>query len=134
MYISNDLSRRIAILIADYPADDASTLELRNLVAQERVLPLYCDMGGVFTINVEGEIRSFLWDDTLHGRIEYEPRIRNLVLFQGSIKYPELKSLITKPDDARVCGECDGTGIHPFAEKLNTNTIVCYCGGLGWIP
>ena len=91
-------------------------------------------MGGVLTINVDGEIRSFLWDDTLHGQVEYDPRIRNVALFQGSKKYPELEVLIEKPNDANVCEYCKGTGIAPFAEELNTDALVCYCGGLGWVP
>lgn len=135
MSISQDLSTRISELIEDYPdRDEADSPELRKLVAQERVLPLLCDMGGVLTINVDGEIRSFLWDDTLHGQVEYDPRIRNVALFQGSKKYPDLKVLIEKPDDAQICPHCQGTGIAPDGEKLNTDALVCYCGGLGWIP
>ena len=91
-------------------------------------------MGGVLAINVDGEIRSFLWDDTLHGQVEYDPRIRNVALFQGSKKYPELEVLIEKPSDANVCEFCKGSGIAPFAEELNTDALVCYCGGLGWVP
>jgi hypothetical protein len=132
--MSPEASTRIAKLIEDYCLTAEVSAELRKLVAQESVLPLFCDMSGVLTIDVDGEICSFLWDDTLHGKVEYDPRIRNLALFQGSKKYPELEDLIEKPDDARVCSYCLGTGIAPFAEQLNTEAIVCYCGGLGWIP
>jgi hypothetical protein len=135
MNISSQLSMQIAKRIENYPANGESTsVELRKLVAQERVLPLFHDMGGVLTINMDGEIRSFLWDDTLHGQVEYDPRIRNLALFQGSKKYPELKVLIEKPETARVCSYCQGSGIAPLAKKLNGEGIVCYCGGLGWVP
>jgi len=136
MIVSRELSTRIAQLIAEYSAQGESVSpELGKLVAQERVLPLFSDMGGVFTINPEGEVFSFPWDDLLHGRrLESDRRIRNVVLFQGSKKYPELKVLIEKPNDVHVCEYCQGTGIAPYAEKLNTDGIVCYCGGLGWIP
>lgn len=134
MTMPPEISKRIAQLIENYPATGDSSPELQELVAQETVLPLCCDMGGVFTINVEGEIRSFLWDDTRHGQVEYDPRIRNVALFQGSKKYPELALLIEKPNDARLCEYCEGTGVNPYAEKLNTDAIVCYCGGLGWVP
>ena len=134
MIMSHQLSARIAKLIEGYSTTGETSPELRKLVAQENVLPLFCDMGGVLTIDVDGEIRSFLWDDTLHGQVEYDPRIRNLALFQGSKKYPELEVLIEKPNDAHVCQFCQGTGIPPDAEKLNTAGIVCYCGGLGWVP
>lgn len=132
--ISNELSARIAELIESYSTGDSATPELRKLVDEERVLPICSDMGGVFTVDVNGEVRSFLWDDTLHGKVEFDPRIRNSALFQGSKKYPELASLIEKPEDARVCPHCGGTGIDAYAQKLNTDAIICYCGGLGWIP
>jgi hypothetical protein len=132
--ISNQLSARIAEWIESYSKSESATPELRELVEQEKVLPICSDMGGVFAVDTNGEIRSFLWDDTLHGKLEFDPRIRNLALFQGSKKYPELASLIVKPEDARVCPHCEGTGRDPYAGKLNRDSIACYCGGLGWLP
>lgn len=134
MTIPDHLSARIAKLIEDFSLTGDASTELRNLVAQENVLPLFCDMGGVLAISASGEIRSFLWDDTLHGHIEHDPRIRNLALFQGSKKYPELEVLIEKPEDARVCEFCHGSGVAPYAEQLHEKAIICYCGGLGWVP
>ena len=134
MTISQEISARIAKLIEDYGKTGDAPPELRRLVTQENVLPLYGDMGGVLTIAADGEIRSFLWDDTLHGQIEFDPRIKNVALFQGSKKYPELEVLIEKPPDAQVCSYCQGSGIAPFAEELGKESIVCYCGGLGWVP
>lgn len=134
MIISQEISARIAKLIEDYGKTGDAPPELQRLVAQENVLPLYGDMGGVLTIAADGEIRSFLWDDTLHGQIEFDPRIQNVALFQGSKKYPELEVLIEKPPDAQVCSYCQGSGIAPFAEELGKESIVCYCGGLGWVP
>jgi hypothetical protein len=135
MKITDELSRRIAQFIENYAVEHASDPpKLRQLVHEEKVLPLYRSMADVITINASGDVSSFVWDDTLHGQIEFDPRIRNTALFQGSKKYPELASLIEKPGDAQVCPHCAGTGIDSYAEKLNTNAIVCYCGGLGWIP
>ena len=135
MKITDELSRRIAELIENYAVDYASEPpELRQLVNEEKVLPLYLSMADVITINASGDVISFLGDDPLHGQIEFDPRLRNTALFQGSKKYPELISLIEKPDDAQVCPYCGGTGIDSFEEKLKTNAIICYCGGLGWIP
>lgn len=132
MITSDELSARIATLIADYSNGAEAGSELRKLAAQENVLPLFSDMGGVLTINVNGEIRSFLWDDTLHGQVEYDPRIQNLALFQGSKTYPELAVLIERPEDAQVCSFCHGSGTAPLGEQLTG--IVCHCGGLGWVP
>jgi hypothetical protein len=135
MKITEELSTRISELIQTFNVKLGSDPpELQQLVIEERVLPLSWDMGGVLTMNASGDVISFLWDDTLHGQIEFDPRIRNIAFFQGSKKYPELQSLIEKPEDARICPYCSGTGIAPYAEKLNTDDIGCYCGGLGWIP
>ena len=140
----------IANLIQDYIADFASNpLDLRQLAVAEGVLPLFIDMGGVFVINTKGDIISFPFGLNADGdmvaypldnsdglpRVETDPRVHNIVLFQGSKKYPELEDLVpAKPADARVCPHCMGTGISPYAAKLNTDALVCYCGGLGWLP
>jgi hypothetical protein len=149
MNITADLSKRITKLIEDYITESSpDPNNLRQLAANEKVLPLICDWGGVFTINADGDIILFPFSVNANGdftafpfdnaeeppRVESDQRIRNIALFGGSKKYPELQDLIVKPDDARTCPHCGGTGIDPYAAKLNTNAIVCYCGGLGWIP
>lgn len=135
MYVSSTISARINKLIQDFIAESTpDPNNLRQLAIKEKVLPLFLDMGGVFTINTNGDVISFLWDDWGDPRVESDPRIRNIALFGGSKKYPELRNLISKPDDARVCPHCRGSGIDPYAAKLNADNITCYCGGLGWIP
>lgn len=149
MSISKVHSKLITKLIQDYITDPTpDPNNLRQLAANENVLPLICDWGGVFTINANGDIISFPFSVNANGnfiafpfdnaeeppRVESDPRIRNIALFGGSKKYPELKDLIVKPNDAHVCWGCGGTGVDPYAEKLNTDAIVCYCGGLGWLP
>lgn len=135
MKTTNEFSARICELIQDYISEVTNDPpEVRQLVIQHKVLPLIWGIGGVYTIHPSGDIISFPWDDNSQGQIELDQRIRNLALFQGSKKYRELESLIEKPENARVCPYCGGTGIDPYAEKLNTDAIVCYCGGLGWIP
>ena len=136
MNITNEHSKLIKKLIQEFIAQSApDPNNLRQLAIEKKVLPLIWDFGGVFTINPSGDIISFLWDHWGDPQVESDPRIQNSVLFGGSKRYPELKDLVpTKPDDARTCPDCEGTGISPYAEKLNTDAIVCYCGGLGWLP
>ena len=149
MNVTNDLSIRINKLIQDYIRDSTpDPLNLRQLAAEKRVLPLIWDWGGVFAINASGDILSFPFSLNASGdavafpfdnadqdsRLESDLRIRNNTLFGGSKKYPELKELIVKPDNAQICPSCGGTGVDQYAEKLKTDAIVCYCGGLGWIP
>ncbi|MDX2043859.1 MAG: hypothetical protein SF097_21770 [Acidobacteriota bacterium] len=99
------------------------------------LLPLMFDMSGCYAIRANGEIVSFLYDDKRDLRLETDPRILNIALFQGSKKYPELNVLIpSKPDDAVECPHCDGTGNEKWSAKHGLDFIVCYCGGLGWLP
>lgn len=135
MNISNEQAKLITRLIDAYTDPTPDPTNLRQLVAEKRVLPLLLDFGGMCAINANGDILSFLWDDREHPQVETDPRICNIALFQGSKKYPELKELVpAKPVDAQVCPGCGGTGIDPYATKLKMDNIVCYCGGLGWIP
>lgn len=109
--------------------------DLRETAARLEVLPLMLDAGGCFALRSNGQVISFLWDDATVVRVENDMRIRNVALFQGSKKYPELVTLIPpKPTNAIECIGCDGTGIEKTAAKLGLDNIVCYCGGLGWIP
>jgi hypothetical protein len=133
--ISQEQANLINRLIQGFIASSAPDPNgLRQLVTEKKVLPLLWDSGGVFAINPAGDIISYSWEDWGDPRVEADARVRNIALFQGSKKYPELVSFIEKPNSARVCPSCGGTGIDPYAEKLKTDAIVCYCGGLGWIP
>jgi len=110
-------------------------MQLRAVVLKLNVLPLVLDMGGCLAIKPEGEIISFAWDSEMDIQIELDERIRNIALFQGTAKYPELKAMIpARTKDAVDCPHCNGTGIEPLATELQITNIVCYCGGLGWIP
>ena len=112
-------------------------LDLRRLAAELNVLPMFLDFGGCYGIRPNGEIVSFSWDEPYKLDVENDPRIWNIVLFQGAKKYPELKELIpTRPPDAVECSDCKGTGIFQgLAEHgIVPQNIVCYCGGIGWLP
>ena len=104
---------------------------LRQVAKELNILPIFTESGGWFGLNLFGDIVSASWDMPYDVRVEYEERIRNLVLFQGIKNYPTLSALLpVKKDADEICPDCNGTGIHPLSH-LN---IGCYCGGLGWIP
>lgn len=96
------------------------------------MLPLVLDGGGGYAIRPDGEIVRFLWDSLNHCEIEQDIRTRNMVLYQGSRKYPELQEIVPSrsPDDMD-CPYCGGTGIELLSVKLRVDNIVCYCGGIG---
>ncbi|MGH9849002.1 MAG: hypothetical protein ACREBD_04015 [Blastocatellia bacterium] len=139
MIIAPNLAAKISEWVKDYVLPSGGDTEEAIKVALKRgALPLYLEMGGVFALQLSGEIISIPWSEPENPRVECDQRIRNMVLFQGSMKYPELNSLIpVKQDDAKVCPYCNGTGDAPIpfgASNEARKHVVCYCGGLGWIP
>src|SRR4030095_9280849 len=75
-------------------------LDLRQLAAEWRILPVVLDMGGCYCLRSDGEVFSFIWDEPHQLRTEGEERIRNLVLFQAAKKFAELELLM--PDRKSV--------------------------------
>jgi hypothetical protein len=110
-------------------------MKLREAAVQLQALPLLNDMGGCYLIRPDGEIVSFAWGSPSDWAIERDSRIRNIALFEGSKKYPELRTLApVRPPSARDCPHCKGTGVDPIAAEHGLSNVKCYCGGLGWIP
>ncbi len=121
-------------------APDPETPEperIRTIAAKIGALPLVTDMGGLYALRPDGEIISVAWDDDEPPRSERDPRIRNAMLFQGSKRYPELAALVpNRPEQAIDCPHCSGTGVVRIEghEPEEIPSLICYCGGLGWIP
>jgi uncharacterized protein (TIGR02996 family) len=115
-------------------ADSPDPMELRRWARHHSALPLMPDMAGCYCIRMEGEIISFAWDREEDARTGSETRVRNVVLFQGSEKYPELRLFIPpRPIDASDCPACEGKGVLMKLPAELRDKVVCECGGLGWI-
>jgi hypothetical protein len=124
--------RRLTEFLSDPKPDP---LRLREVVATFGALPLCSDMGGCTALRPDGEIVSFAWDAPHGLKIEDDLRMRNAALYQGSSKYPELAVLVpARPPTARDCPHCGGSGAPLLALPAGAENIVCFCGGLGWIP
>ncbi len=124
--------KRLTEILAREPSDD-----LLKAVARLGYLPLFPDWSGWLALCQDGGV-VFVDADPPH-RCETVgvERIRNIALFEGSKRYPELQPWVPqKPDDGRVCPHCQGTGILvlPNFPPRNFSRITCYCGGLGWLP
>jgi hypothetical protein len=133
--IEPTLTEQIAARLRDYLADPANEgLNLRILAARFDALPLCVDWGNCWAIKPGGQVVVFSHDqDDPELRIEEDARLVNVALFQGSITYPELRELVPeRPPEAEDCPFCTAKGIEPNA--LGEKEIVCYCGGLGWVP
>jgi hypothetical protein len=138
MNIKPEISAEITELIKDFvnhPQDSIHTKELQESVAKFHALPLAFNLD-YYAIKPNGEIIVLEPDSPHKFRTETNPRIINSILFQGIKKYRELEELMpVRCESDPICSSCDGTGINPLAEQLNLEDgIICYCGGLGWIP
>ena len=124
----NEITLALRQFLADSSPDP---MNLRQIAAEIQALPLVLDMGGCYAICSNGQVVSFSWDAPSDVRVEEDPRIRNMAIFQGCRKYPTLKSLVpSRPAEALECSQCHGTGKLP----LPMQNVICYCGGLGWLP
>jgi hypothetical protein len=113
---------------------ETDPVDLRKIAKEANILPLYVSMSGFYAVNDKGELLTFTFDRLAEPIIESDKRISNTVFFHGSQTYPELIPLVPiKPVDGRECPYCFGTGIAPN-QPPRVNNLVCYCGGLGWIP
>jgi hypothetical protein len=108
----------------------------RRACSEAHALPLYLDWTACLAIQPDGEV---IWiDDESHEVQEVEDeRVRNLALFQGSRRDPDLRCLVPpRTPDATDCPECHGSGKLPFRgdHAHLAKVIICSCGGLGWVP
>jgi len=107
--------------------------EQREWATKHRALPISADMSGCFVLTLEGAVMSFAWDHPSELRAEDE-RISRVMLYQGSLAYPALRPFVPeRPGDAIECASCAGTGkCRDLPDEL-AESVVCYCGGLGWL-
>jgi uncharacterized protein (TIGR02996 family) len=106
-------------------------IDVRPIAKRHMILPLLTDGGGCCASRMDGRLVVFLWDTPDELRAEDDPRIRNLCLFHGGSTYPELRVLLPpRPTGSPACPHCEST--NKF--RLTVPNLVCYCGGLGWLP
>ncbi len=128
------IEKRIAEFVAGSEAWPEIWAEARTTIARQRLLPLLYHWNGFYALNQDGQVVYL--NDVEAVFVEQRERFRNIALFTGSRRYPEIQALVViRPPDAIDCTHCGGTGqvILPDTIAHITN-IVCYCGGLGWVP
>ena len=111
--------------------------EARRACTVARALPLFLDWSACMAVRPDGEIIWIDYEEPHRVRLVEDERERNIGLFQGSLRHPDLGFLVpTRPDDAINCPECRGTGRISFPEvpERLADRIVCHCGGSGWLP
>jgi hypothetical protein len=121
--------------IENYQRNPFGPLPHQLVLLQLRVLPLLFGIDGGHGIRIDGEIIKYLVEDPQAWEIESDERIRKIALFQGSKLYEEMGELLPRRDStSQVCPQCNGSGTPPGISSQEQGNVICYCGGLGWIP
>jgi hypothetical protein len=106
---------------------------LKLLASRYRILPIYIDWTAFFGLRPDGDILLVPTEEAEDAQPEQDARLRRVAIFRGAKKYPELKPLIpSRPLDALDCPHCEGHGRIDIS-GIEPDTLVCYCGGLGWL-
>jgi hypothetical protein len=108
----------------------------RRACAEAHALPLYLDWTRCLAIRPDGEV-IYIDDESYEVRDVEDERVRNLAVFQGSRRDPDLRCLVpSRPPDGTDCPDCRGTGKLPFrGDRAHlAEVVICSCGGLGWVP
>ena len=123
-------------LLDRYIADaDADPAESRALAARYRLLPIFLDWVGFFGLTVEGQLHFVAWEPPHDAGVVREPHQARVALAAGAEMYPELAFLRPRrPPDAVPCPGCGGTGVVQLDGQVAPPNVICYCGGLGWVP
>jgi hypothetical protein len=99
------------------------------------MLPLIADMSGFFAIDLSGEIKGCLYDTPTVSEVVTDEQTLNSIMFRASKRFPELASLVPeRPYNAIECPACNGSGYPIGVPEHLRDSVICSCGGLGWIP
>jgi hypothetical protein len=141
MILSGQITRTIESTLQAYINDPEPQLihidpplNMRELASDLNLLPVVLDMGGCYGLRSDGEVFSFTWDEPFQLNRETDVRLRNLVLFQAGKKFPKLEPLVpSRPIGSRDCEFCQGTGTVVDLPADLAKSVLCFCGGLGWL-
>jgi len=104
--------------------------------AQRRgCIPVWADYVGGFALTPAHEV--VFSEDYAVDAVERvtDPRLRVITFYEASRRYPALAHLrpLRRSED-RICPGCQGTGQVPDIAPELRNQVICWCGGLGWVP
>lgn len=145
-----EINRLIDLFVAGQNPDPVPELSAPELdaVRKSSVLPTLEDWSAFAGITRACELVWVDRDPPYSMRPIDDPLYRRFALFEASKRFPTLESLCpTRPDDARTCDHCGGTGRPSLGIEQETirlggrernvrdiaDRIVCYCGGVGWL-
>jgi hypothetical protein len=130
-----DLKSYLSARLQDVPREWVRSRDVVAAAAQARVLPLFADWSGYYGLREDASVVFVPYDEPRAGPPETDVRLRTRMLFLGARHYSELRELVPQRGDSdETCPGCGGSGILAETVRLGITSIVCMCGGLGWLP
>ena len=102
-----------------------------GIVAQQGVVPLLADPGGLLALRADGTVVEIPWRSPERAVAVADVRTRDIAVIQGARLEPAL--LVLRPRRAEGdpdCPHCGGIG--RFEPSMPS--VVCFCAGLGFLP
>ena len=131
MMIRAELKEQIEDLLRAYCSESSEEPPyLKTMAQQHQLLPLLIDWSGFYALSPAGDV-FVVSQEANTIEVERDERVRRIAIFQGAKKYHALTPLVPdRPSNAVDCNHCEGTG-QINLPAVQSDLIVCYCGGLG---
>jgi hypothetical protein len=103
-------------------------------VVEHGGLPLYRGWTETLAIRPDGTLVKWSTDEWPGAKEFNDPVWIKVAVTQGAKLYPELLPIVPqRPSSAMTCEACDGTGDPLHQNERLRGTVVCSCGGVGWL-
>ena len=124
------IQRALDAFLAD-PGDE----RYGRAAAHSQAVPAFWDWSAFGGVRVDGEV---VWVEYAapHAVTQVEdPVHRNTILHAAASAHPALGFLDpVQPPGAEGCPACGGSGLAWTDGVPQDDRLVCFCGGLGWLP
>jgi hypothetical protein len=139
--VSLDVAAFVRARLAEQAQAERNQVGILEAALRHRLALLLNIWGASWGLDEAGRVWRITWGNDFGDPCPVSPEEkqheRNAALYQGSLRFPELKPLVPdRPDDALTCPACKGRGVPPdgqeFQRLIGREPPLCICGGLGW--
>jgi hypothetical protein len=132
---TDPLEARLNRALAEYVARSEGPWDAPRVARELGVLPAFYDWTAFGGVRLDGEVVWVEYDPP-HAVARVEDLVhRNTILHHVARSNPSLGDLDpVRPAGAADCPACGGTGVAQVDGVPADERVVCFCGGLGWLP
>jgi len=131
----HDYAHAVRGLIARLPDLGLWADDLIATAQRHSALPAVADTGGCLALAPTGEVVMWTWKAPSSVEAVTDQQLAHAAIFQAAKKYSELEPFLPlRGPDAMDCPCCGGTGLVRGLPEDLAKSVVCSCGGSGWLP